>query len=229
MTAQQLHPAPQSLSGLRIARLPEIFLPSWTLPEVCTSQSRSSTVEVGSVQRDWCNASLLVFTFQQASKNHIAARISNVLWSFASFQHAGSCRARPSCKIGPAVPPLQPTCHVCHQHNIPVLLAVANKYRGRGTCAHGPVLMLPCFASAMQRLNGRTAMLGFVTGHCACSSLKEQIPAAEQFSNDVGGVLCCKTLAVTCRPWPPSFPNFVSGSSLEVGGEQRPAAWIPDG
>jgi hypothetical protein len=53
------------------------------------------------------------------------------------------------------------------------------------------------------------AMLGFAG--IALAELKEQIPAAEQFSNDVGGVLL---LGITLT-LASIFPKFVSGSSLK--------------
>jgi len=62
----------------------------------------------------------------------------------------------------------------------------------------------------VQRLNGRMAMLGFAG--IALAELKEQIPAAEQFSDDVGGVLL---LGITLT-LASIFPKFVSGSSLKV-------------
>ncbi|KAF8068235.1 Low molecular mass early light-inducible protein HV90 [Scenedesmus sp. PABB004] len=63
--------------------------------------------------------------------------------------------------------------------------------------------------SLPERLNGRLAMLGFAG--IALAEFKQQVPAAEQFGADVGGVALL-SLALTFAS---IFPKFVSGSSLK--------------
>eukprot|EP00882_Tetradesmus_deserticola_P011525 GHRQ01012192.1.p2 GENE.GHRQ01012192.1~~GHRQ01012192.1.p2 ORF type:complete len:132 (+),score=50.15 GHRQ01012192.1:307-702(+) len=67
------------------------------------------------------------------------------------------------------------------------------------------------FAGSLpERLNGRMAMLGFAG--IALTELQQQVPAAEQFANDVAGVALL-SLALTLGS---IFPKFVSGCSLQV-------------
>jgi hypothetical protein len=67
-----------------------------------------------------------------------------------------------------------------------------------------------CPSAALQRLNGRMAMLGFAG--VALTELTQQVPAAEQFANDVSGVL----LLTATLTFASIFPKFVSGCSLKV-------------
>ncbi|KAF6256902.1 early light-inducible protein [Scenedesmus sp. NREL 46B-D3] len=66
------------------------------------------------------------------------------------------------------------------------------------------------FAGSLpERLNGRMAMIGFAG--IALAELQQQVPAAEQFANDVSGVaLLSITLTLASI-----FPKFVSGCSLQ--------------
>lgn len=54
------------------------------------------------------------------------------------------------------------------------------------------------------------AMLGFAG--IALAELQQQVPAAEQFSNDVSGVLLLSVTLTLAS----IFPKFVSGTSLKV-------------